>query len=148
MLIWFQMSRNNHSKSRNEKSNNVLEQTVLIAFCSLPLSAPEWNGKEAWEKVAGIVVFLLLNLYTQYDFKKAIRRVSLLSTIKALFRKSRHFVRDNLKWDENFVPGTKPRWWWFVGGRHVQKGGFGGSSPCPFSELFKSAPLRQIAKIL
>ncbi len=32
--------------------------------------------------------------------------------------------------------------------RHVQKGGFGGSSPCPFSKLFKSAPLRQIAMIL
>ncbi len=28
------------------------------------------------------------------------------------------------------------------------EGGFGGSSPCPFSNLFKSAPLRQIAMIL
>ncbi len=29
-----------------------------------------------------------------------------------------------------------------------RRGGFGGSSPYPFSKLFKSAPLRQIAMIL
>ncbi len=42
----------------------------------------------------------------------------------------------------------------FPHNRHMQKGGggiqgvFGGSSPCPFSKLFKSAPLRQIEMIL